>query len=227
MVPETMDRIIAPKISELLAPDPPDISGSRRYPINGFVLNSRLSLALRNRIRQACFNFIRNTEAAFDEYCDARIALLEYPQTRDRTLTPYFSAMRHFEHCLGHLCHAVLSANTFANEKQFEAGDLSVLDRVRILHNHIKHIDEKISKIAIRDENSFNLFATGSDASGKTYEIADVASVPMWLTDKGLECRVTSVTYTELAHEVILMLEEAVDIASLQSGNAKASPSKP
>jgi hypothetical protein len=88
-------------------------------------------------------------------------------------------------------------------------------------------MDEKISKIAIRDENSFNLFATGSDASGKTYDIADVANVPMWLTDKGLECRVTSVTYVELAHEVICILEEAVNIASLQSGNAKASPSKP
>jgi len=121
MVPETKDRLIAPKISELSAPNPPDISGSRKYAINGFIKNPRLSMVLSNRRRQACFNFIRNAEAAFDEYCDARIALLNYLQTKDRTLVPYFSSLRHFEHCLGHLHHAALSIDVLGNKIELTA----------------------------------------------------------------------------------------------------------
>jgi hypothetical protein len=227
MVPETKDRLIAPKISELLAPNAPDITVCRKYPINGFIENTRLSLVLPNRIRQACFNFIRNAEAAFDEYCDARIAMLNYLKTKDRTLVPYFSSLRHFEHCLGHLYHAVLSCNVLGPEKQFEAGDCSVLDRISTLHNHIKHIDGKNSRIAIRDEISFKLFATGGDGSRNiSYKIADVANVPLWLTDTGLECRRAHVTYLELAHEVTSMLEEAVNIAALRPPKVRSSTSR-
>lgn len=227
MVPDTRDRLIAPKISELLAPNLPDISGSRKYPINGFISNPHLALALSNRIRQACFNFLRNAEAAFDEYCDARTALLSYLLAKRRTVVPYFSALRHFEHCLGHLYHAVLSANVVARKKQFEAGDGTVLDRVLTLHNHVKHMDDKYSRLQIRDENSFKLFATRNDGSkNRSYPIEDTANVPMWLVNTGLECRQARLTYSELADVVMNTLDEAVDTALLQPPKVSTSAAK-
>ena len=227
MVPETKNRLIAPKISELLTPNPPDISVGRKYPINGFIGNTNLSLVLSNRIRQACFNFLRNAEAAFDEYCDARTELLNYLQTKSRTVVPYFSALRHFEHCLGHLYHSVLSVNVFAKEKQFRAGDNTVLDRISILHNHVKHMDDKYSRVRIRDEISFRLFATRTTGSkNRSYPIEDTASVPIWLTNTGLECRQTSLTYSELADEVTSTLDEAANTAVLQPPKVKTSASK-
>ena len=225
MVPETKDRLVAPKISELLTPNPPDISRGRKFPINTFIANTHLSLALSNRIRQACFNFLRNAEGAFDEYCDARTALRSYLKTEGRTVVPYFSALRHFEHCLGHLYHAVLSVNVLAKKKQFEAGDGTVLDRVSTLHNHVKHMDGKYSRVSIRDEISFKLFATSHRSKKKSYAIEDMASVPIWLTNTGLECRQASLTYTELAVEVMSTLNEAVNTAVLQPPNVKISSS--
>jgi hypothetical protein len=66
MPAETKDRLVAPKISELSAPNIPDISTRRNYPLNNFIMNIDLSLVLTNGVRQATFNFIRNAEAAFD-----------------------------------------------------------------------------------------------------------------------------------------------------------------
>jgi len=70
---------------------------------------------------------------------------------------------------------------------------------------------------------SFKLFAAGNDGS---YKIADVSNVPIWLTDTALECRRTSVTYLELAHEALSMLEEAVKMAELRPLKLKTSASK-
>ncbi len=228
MVPETKDRLIAPRISELSTPRIPDISASRKYPLNAFIENTDLSLVLPNLMRQACFNFLRNVEAAFDEYCDARIALFEYLRLRDRTVTPYFSSLRCFEHCLAHLYHGVVSVNVFGKEKQFEHDDGSVLDRVLTLHNHVKHMDKEYKRVAIRDEISFKLFATRDDGSTNiSYGVGDVSNVPIWLTNQGLECLKTSLTYSELADEVLSALDEPCDVAVLQPKNLKRSASQP
>jgi hypothetical protein len=226
MPAETKDRLIAPKISELSAPNIPDISTRRNYPLNNFIMNINLSLVLTNGVRQATFNFIRNAEAAFDTYCDGRKALFDYLQVRASTAVSYFSALRHFEHCLAHLYHAVRSVNVLGKEKQFEPGDGSVLERASILHNHIKHMDGIYERAAIRDEISFKLFATRSDGSGSiSYDFRDAANVPLWLTNSGLECRKTALTYKELADELLSVLDEAVNIAGLKPPKAKASPS--
>jgi hypothetical protein len=229
MVPEAKDQFIAPKISELLAPNLPDISSKRQNPINDFILNDHLSLVLTSRMRQACFNFIQNAEAAFDEYCAARTSLLGYLPTKDRTVAPYFATLRHFEHCLAHLYQAVDRINVISKligkERQFEPNDGSVLARVLILHNHVKHMDQMYREVAIRDEISFKLFATRSDGSKSIpHEIKDVASVPIWITNVGLECRRASLTYSELAEEVMSVLDEAVEMANLDLSNPNDAP---
>jgi len=61
MVPETKNKLIAPRLSELVAPKLPDISRNRKYLLNAFILNFDLSLVLPNVLRQLYFNFIRKT----------------------------------------------------------------------------------------------------------------------------------------------------------------------
>ncbi len=169
-------------------------------------------------------NFIRNSEAAFDEYCDGRNALLNYLVTKDRIVVPYFLALRNFEHCLAHLHHAVLCLDAMdyavRNGEQYKRGDGSLLDRVRLIHNHVKHMDEKYEEVPIRDEESFKLFATRADGSKNVdFEDGDAANVPMWLTNDGLECKQTSLSYVELADEVQSASREAEKMAVLDPKN--------
>lgn len=217
MVPETKDFLIAPGISALTRPVLPDISQARGYPLSAFVLNIDVSLVLPNLKRQCCFNFIRNAEAAFEEYAEARAALLSFVENRGRSIEPYFRALRNFEHCFAHLYHATLSLNQISVEKQFCAGDKSVLDRLAILHSHVKHMGEKYQQGSIRNEVSFHLIAKKSDGitSGK-FKAEDAANVPLWLTNDGLECRKAALTYSELAAEIEAFYDEALKIANLR-----------
>jgi hypothetical protein len=146
MPDDTKDKVIAPKISRLAAPTAPDISAERKPLLNAFIFNFKLSLALSNKNRQFLFNVIRKAEDAFDEYCRAVDSLREYGAARGLKLSHYFSAMRHFEHCVARVYQAVSRWNalveTWGGEKQFDRGDGSILERIHIIHAEIKHMDE-------------------------------------------------------------------------------------
>jgi|ERR1700722_12286979 len=228
MPDDTKDKVIAPKISGLRAPAAPDISAERKPLLNAFILNFKLSLTLSNKNRQFTFNVIRKAQDAFEEYCRAADSLKEYVAAGGLTLPPYFSAVRHFEHCVAHLYQAVRCLNalsrTWGGEKQFDHGDGSVLERIQIIHSAIKHMDERFENGSLGDANSFALLATKSDG---TKSIADddaagIENVPMWLTDDGLECAKASVTYAELAGEIRQWYREAESMATVTPGKKKA-----
>jgi hypothetical protein len=221
MVDDAKDKFIAPKISRLAAPAVPDISAEWGHLLNAFILNFDLALVLSNKHRQLLFNVIRKADDAFEEYCRAASSLKDYVAARGVTLSHYFSAIRHFEHCLAHLYQAVCCMNaltdTWGGEKQFNRGDGSILERVHIIHTDIKHMDERFEKGAFGDANSFALFATKSDGT-KTIandDAAGIANVPMWLTDDGLECAKAAITYRELAQEICELRQEAKNLARI------------
>jgi hypothetical protein len=117
--------------------------------------------------------------------------------------------------------------NVIGKEKQFERNDGSVLDKVSVLHNHVKHMEEKYDKVAVGDEITFNLLATKGDGSKKiSFKIGDAANVPIWITNEGLECLQASLTYSELAEEVMGTLREAVNLAAFEPPKAGSTPSK-
>jgi hypothetical protein len=220
MYPETKDRMVAPKISELIGPNVPDISSEKKTPINDFVSNHRLFFSQSNITRQCCFNLMQNAEAAFDEYCAARTALLEYLPVKSTTVAAYFAALRHFEHCLAHLYQAVESMNAIrkacGEEPEFQKNDGSPLQRINKLNNHVKHIAEIYRRVSIGDTKTFELFATQTDGSTKIpHDAKDSTNVPIWMTNVGLECREATLTYAELADEVLSTLNNAVTIANL------------
>jgi hypothetical protein len=228
MPDDTKDKLIAPKISKLAAPAAPAISAERKPLLNAFISNFKLSLSLSNKNRQFLFNVIRKAEDAFDEYCRAVDSLGEYVAARGLKLSPYFSAMRHFEHCVAHVYQAVCCWNalveTWGGEKQFDSGDGSIMERIHIIHTEIKHMDERFEKANRSEANSFALFAARNDGTGSMgdKDAADVTNVPMWLTDDGLECAKARVTYAELAEEIRQWYREAEKLANITPEKRKA-----
>jgi len=228
MPDDTKDKLIAPKVSGLRAPAAPDISAERKPLLNAFILNFKLSLTLSNKNRQFTFNVIRKAQNAFEEYCHAVDSLKEYVAAGGLTLPPYFSAVRHFEHCVAHLYQAVRCLNalsrTWSGGKQFDHGDGSVLERIQTIHSAIKHMDERFGGGSPGDANSFSLLATKSDGTNSVAvkDAAGIENVPMWLTDDGLECAKASVTYAELAEEIRQWYREAENLAHITPEKKKA-----
>jgi len=180
-------------------------------------------------LRQLYFNFIRKTEGAFSEYCDAKFDLEEYIKTKDSHVTFYFSALRHFEQCLAHLYEGVNCLNCIAKrlggQRQFESGDESILDRVFTLHTYLKHMDKKFEEGEVPDEISFRLLATRHDGSTYlNYSHSDIANTPVWLTNDGLECGAGSLTFAELAEEILCFCGEAESIATTVPPSKRAQP---
>jgi hypothetical protein len=221
MPSDTKDKLIAPKISQLTAPTAPDISGERTYLMNSFICNFNLTFVLSNKNRQFLYNIARKAEDSFDEYCRAADSLKAYAATSVISLTNYFSAIRHFEHCLAHLYQAVRCMNALlasSGVKQFDPGDGSILERVCILHNEIKHMDNRFETGKLGDESSFRLFAKRPDGTKSLADsdVTAIANLPMWLTNEGLECAKGSITYAELAQEVRELCAEAEKLSTIQ-----------
>ena len=221
-------KFIAPKLSRLTAPDVPDLSADRAYLLNCFILNFELALTLSNKHRQLVFNVVRKSEDAFEEYCQAASNLRDYLTESGHTTSRYFHAIRHFEHCLAHLYQAVRCMNALSaawgGERQFNRGDNSILERVCTMHNQIKHMDQRFEKGEFPDEMSFARFAERSGGTKALSEddSVEIANVPMWLTDRGLECAKASVTYRELAQEVRELCQEAKKLVKIKPGRRKA-----
>jgi hypothetical protein len=198
MTDDTKDKFIAPKISALKAPALPDITAERRYLLATFILNFDLSLIMSNKHRQLIFNVVRKAEDAFNEYCQGADSLRQYITAASFTLSHYFSALRHFEHCLAHLYEAVCCLNavskTWGGPRQFDRGDGSILQRAHLIHTGIKHMDAQFEEGEFANETSSRLFATRSAGTRclANMDASDIANVPMWLTDDGLECATTS-----------------------------------
>lgn len=220
MAPEFKNIVIAPKLSEFVAPQFVDISKHKKYILSTFITNSDLSLVLPNVLRQLIFNFIRTTEGAFDEYVAATKDLEKYLETKHLHVEFYFSALRHFEQTLAQLYEAVNCMNSIASrvgsERQFEKGDRSVLERVFTLHTHIKHANRKFESATVPDEMSFKLFVKKPDGSRiVNCSEADAANISVWLTNIGLECGEVSLTFAELAPEILSFCREAETMATM------------
>ncbi len=220
MTDDAKDRLIAPKIYQLYAPKIPDIFPQRKYPLNAFIFNLELSMIISNKRRQLVFNIIRKIQDAFDEYCEGRNDLISYVGSDKKTVLPYFSAVRNFEHCLAHAYQTVRCLNalaeTFGGPQQYDKGDGSILERVNIIHNDIKHMDNRFENSANPDEISIKSFS--SKSSDSTIEKArdSLSNIPMWLTDEGLESPNAKVSYAELSQEILELLEQAKELAYMK-----------
>jgi hypothetical protein len=205
--PIVLDNYVAPELSSLKVcfapdiPDPPSLFGT-------FLLNDVLiGPVVPTIVRPHTVVFLRRWRNAIEEYRTGRERLVSYvsklPQTNSIS-SVFLSALSHFEQCIisGHIAALLLArlvehATGSKSNPAFTAGDGSVVDRLRVLSNSIKHFDERV-------------------VAGKPNE----HPAPMWITNDGLKCRpkngkgpFVDVTFAELAEFLSDLTENAKFLA--------------
>ena len=146
-------------------------------------MNSLFRVDIKQPQRSFFFAFLRRTENAFYEYDNARRSLLAYIEQKD--LYQFLRAVYHFESFLSQAWQGYTILGRLLSKKPFEQGEDSPLERLNVLHNKSKHTDSAIE-------------------SG---EVPGDTTMPIWLTNEGIECAEAALTYQE-------MREILVDLAA-------------
>jgi hypothetical protein len=186
-----LDTYVAPRLSELTVVGAPDltdrISDSGQW-VNTFLLNTILKVTLSERDRQLDLHLLRKADGAFREYDGARAFLTVYLDRRGEAVSAYFHALRHFETAmtLAYQAYGTLASMTHAT--LFTKGDGSAIQRLNWLQNVSKHA-----------------VVNGS--------VPEDLSVHTWLTDAGIECHDTSLSFAEFA-ELLVTLAGLAEIVS-------------
>lgn len=217
--PQTKDQIIANEISQLTRPNLPNIEQNRKYLLNAYILNFTLALGLPNAQRRSAFNFIRRVEAAFIEYCSAVNDLRAYVRNPNESITPYFSALLHFEQCIAQLSQAISFTRGITGEYAFQKGDGSIPQRVWDLHNASKHMISTFEDGQYADESSFKLLAAqqNPDQHEQVPDPSETSTTDIWITNAGLNSSKITITFEELANFIMEYYEDAEAIALMKS----------
>jgi hypothetical protein len=128
------------------------------------------------------YNYLRRTVAAFSEHKETREATLVFLSSGRQSLSRYAAATLHWEFFLGQSWHAYLLLRglfKFLTKQDvlqvFVKGEGSVEERLNYLYNCMKHVESRI-------ENG---------------QIVEGATIPVWLTDEGLQSIDALLTYAE------------------------------
>lgn len=185
-----LNTFIAPRLSELTECNANDMSHLKEKWLNNYILNTIVKIGETNEKNAYFINFLRRAEAIFNEYENARIALIKYISSERNNISPYFKALLHFETFFAQLHQAYQLIKTLTGHEAYEPGDNSILDRVRKIHNTSKHMNERIEKSSKIDK--------------KTCAI--------WITNEGVEFidigdNIINITFSEL-EEVMVELNQ-------------------
>lgn len=203
--PELLNKYFAPGISEFTKFEAPDLTSAHpeasHWLANHF-LNSVFSAGYKNKYRQYAVNLIYRAQVAFADYHEARALTEEFlakgtpnsPATRT-----YFRAISRWESCLLNLQIFMDVMNKmkkdFGDDPVFKDGDGTPEQRAYGIANMIKHWGTEI-------------FAERHDGGD---------TVPVWLTNSGLQTRTLALSYLELAG----LLSEVASVAN-QMQDAKS-----
>jgi hypothetical protein len=173
-----LDRFVAPDISKFTKasiPDMSDTSKEQEYWVGNFILNTLFRVTVDERTRQALFNLLRRAESAFREYGLARERTLTYLQNTE-AITAYLAAVSHWEVYLSHTYQAYCLLAR-GQKVLFVQGDGSVLERLNLLYNRLKHMD-------------------GAIESG---QLPAESTMAIWLTNDGVRSVDSVLTFAEIA----------------------------
>jgi len=195
---ELLDNYVAHKLSELTECGAVELEVGSPW-LNSFILNSVFSFNVHPKYRAYLFNFLRRTESATTAYQLARTALTEYIGTPRNVISPYFTALTQFEICISQIYQGYKLLAT-ANGQRFvytkERGSVSVYEKLNVVYNASKHMDERIS----------------SD------KLPPNATTGVWITNLGLESSCGDISFLEL-HELLINMHSDADL--LSSGGRK------
>jgi hypothetical protein len=175
---QILDSHIAPGVSSFTQAEIPDMSTwdkeSPHYVAN-FFLNSAFTATFAPPMNAYAYNFLRRVQYAFSEHHIARESTLRFLSTGGQSPRPYVDALFHWECFLGQAWHAFALLITAWEGKAFDKNDGSVEQRLNALYNQMKHVESRI------DNN----------------QMIPGATVPVWLTNTGLQSVDAALTYSE------------------------------
>lgn len=169
---------MAPFMSQFTNAEIPNMSGhcnQSEHWVSNFILNTLLRQNLQAPLRQYFFNFLRRSESAFREHALAREATVQFLDGSRQSPSRYMMAVFHWEIFLSQAWQAYALLIDIQGENIYEKGNGSVEERLNSLYNQSKHTEK-----VIRGE-----------------EMPETATVPVWLTNEGLESHNVRLTYHE------------------------------
>lgn len=172
------DTFIAPGLSGFTQADIPDMSRHSSQSsqwLDNHVLNIMLRGSWSPPLSAYVFNFLRRAAYAFHEHDEARRASLSSLAFRNQSPSTYAEALFHWETFLGQSWHALKLLQGAFDLTLFKKGNGSASERLHDLYNEMKHVESRI-------EN-------GQMPTG--------ATVPVWLTNAGLESVDAELSYLE------------------------------
>lgn len=170
-----LDNFVAHKLSLLTECSARELSTHANW-LNAFILTNAFTVRLDPKQRAYVFNFLRRAEGALSAYHEARKALIEYLETPRNVVSPYFKALLNFENCISQCYQGYELLKTATGEKFFEKDDNSEGERLGLLYNDLKHMDERI----------------------KFDRLPAEATAAVWITNHGLESSGTTLSFDEL-----------------------------
>lgn len=172
-----LDHFVAYDLSKLNLCCFPVLSIEHNKWLNHFILNSAFKYKYENSSKGNRFNFIRKIQNAIISYELGKKALEEYLSLPRNTISPYFISLFHFEDCIGQCYEAYRSIQALLNGKKlFDSADGTVLSKINSIHNTSKHMDERI-------------------LNG---EMPEDATIPIWISNNGVETKECSLKGPEL-----------------------------
>lgn len=195
---EILDRYLAPGISQFTKANIPDLAPmhteAQHWHANHF-LNNVFRASFASPSRQYVFNILYRSQVCFDRYQQARAETQDFlgaGEPRNPAIRKYFHALSTWETVFLNWQMAVDIWRKFVEDDPFTEGDGSREDRAYSIANGIKHCASAIRRL----------------------EHSDAYTVPVWLTNDGLQSRTSSVSFEELAHlltELIRVTDEFRD----------------
>ena len=186
----------APHITELTECNMPDLAEQRESSkkwLTSFILNSSFSAKYPDPFHKYTIAFLRKAEYAFKNYFIARDALsvfvgtpILFSDNPNALLTVYFECLHHTEMSIALIDQAYcVFEEIIADGKFWKKGDGSSLERINLLHNHIKHAEDRITTALIKPG----------------YHI--------WLTNTSVCCERGSISYAEVTQALLELSENA------------------
>lgn len=179
-----LDNYIAPKLSQLNKCNVPDMSKKHKessHWLYNFTLNIMLRIKIEGREKQYRLFILRHAQNAFYEYQLARLLLQKYIDdlsNNKQSIELYVESLVHFEGCIAQMwqIYDQIKRNLSGKHKNFKGiytkDDGSPHERLNMLYNISRYAGENIP---------------------------DEGTVPIWITNDGLEAKDYSITFDELA----------------------------
>lgn len=188
-----MDKYVAPGFSAFTAATIPDMSAvsqEQEHWLANFILSSWARVTMDDDLRSTLFNFLRRTKAAFREYQEARrLTLAHLADGRPNAVSGYIEAIDHWEQFLSQADRAW--AVLVRGEKVlYSKGDSSVIQRLNLLYSRTKHLEDSI----------------------KHERLPPDGTLPVWLTNDGLEAVDAKLSFVEIA-DILTDLAKWADAA--------------